>query len=66
MFKMIFRKENINAENAVNANNLSIGSKETEIIYQLDLLPIKGELAKLLKLNDETKNYFAAMSEIAE
>ena len=66
MFKMIFRKENINAENAVNANNLSIGSKETEIIYQLDLLPIKGELAKLLKLNDETKNYFAAVSEIAE
>ena len=66
MFKMIFRKENINAENAVNANNLSKGSKETEIIYQLDLLPIKGELAKLLKLNDETKNYFAAVSEIAE
>ena len=66
MFKMIFRKENINVEIAANANNLSEGSKEIEIVYQLDLHPITGELAKLLKLNDESRSYFAAMSEVAE
>ena len=59
---MILRNDKIKAENAKHVGNLFEDPGEIQILYQLDLYPITGELARLLTLNDENRNYFAAMS----